>query len=64
MRCAVGIGGGSVVSDALYHWDWRIGCRMGSVVPLRLVGRESCGCRRAVVIGGESVVWVAVRHGD
>ena len=33
---------------------------MGGVVPLRLLGRAWFGRRRAVVIAGESLVWVAL----
>ena len=62
-RCAVGIGGGRVVSDALCRcdwgervvWvalcrcDWRARRRVGSAAPLGLAGRASCGWRCAVV---------------
>ena len=59
-RCAVGIGGGRVVSDALCREDWWWACRACGAVPLGLVGRPSCGSRCAVMICGEGVVWVAL----
>ena len=37
---------------------------LGGAVPRGLVGRAWSGWRSAVVIGGESVVWVALCSGD
>ena len=42
-RCAVGIGKEDVVCVALCRCDWREGRPVGSAVPLKLVGRASCG---------------------
>ena len=59
---------GSVTPLCRGDWWWarRVRCAeplglacIGAVWPLRLAGRAWCGCRCAVVIGGESVVWVA-----
>ena len=49
--CAVKIGGGRGVSDALCRWDWPISGLW-------------CGCRCAVVIGGECMVWVSLCRCD
>ena len=34
MRCAVGIAGGRVASDAVCRWDWQGERGVGSAVPL------------------------------
>ena len=63
-RSSIVIGGEGVLWVAVYRCDWRVGCCVGSAVPLGLVGRASCGWRCAVAIGGEGVLWVALCRWD
>ena len=54
-RCAMEIGGGRVVSDALCRGDWWWACRVGGAVPLGLVGRPVGGLCRCDWWGGRPV---------
>ena len=77
-RCAVGIGGGCVVSDAQCRWDWPVlGLSGGSVTSLVGIGGRrvvSDAVRRwywpvsglfgGSVIGGEDMVWVSLCRCD
>ena len=68
MRCAFRIGlDGGRLGGALYRCAVVIGGEsrvLGSAVPWGLVGRTWSGCRNAVGIGAESVVWVALCRCD